>query len=327
MGPSERVPRMPCANNGSIAKKLSTPITNRPPNQEIFFIGSKLLKKFHLLLNLHRSMPTPRITAIYIYPIKSMGGISLQESIAGMRGLQHDRRYMLVSAEGKFLTQRQTPELGQFQLAYNADQTGFMVTFQGDTLEIPLSLSHQNHQTLTANVWDDSVEVLSAPSQINLWFSQKLQRDVTLVYQPDHANRPVEQEHQPNPQSTLHVSLADGYPILLISEASLSLLNQKIQLNNPLAEKMEMARFRPNIVVDNLPPHQEDSLGTFQLGTATFHIAKPCSRCILTTIDPITLERGDEPLRTLSTYRKENNKILFGANALCLKPGKISTSK
>ena len=272
-------------------------------------------------------MPTPRITAIYIYPIKSMGGMSLGDAEVGMRGLQHDRRYMLVSAEGKFLTQRQTPELGQFHLAYNADQSGFMVTFQGDTLDIPLSLSHQNHQTLTANVWDDSVEVLSAPSHINQWFSQKLQRDVTLVYQPDHANRPVEQERQPNPQNTHHVSLADGYPILVVSEASLSLLNQKIQHSSPQTEPMSLIRFRPNVVLSHLEPHQEDSLGTFQLGTATFHIAKPCSRCILTTIDPITLERGDEPLRTLSTYRKENNKILFGANALCLNPGKISTSK
>ena len=86
---------------------------------------------------------------------------------------------------------------------------------------------------------------------------------------------------------------------------------------------MQMLRFRPNVVMSQLKPHEEDALGTFQLGTATFQITKPCSRCILTTIDPLTLERGDEPLRALSTYRKENNKILFGANALCLKPGKI----
>jgi uncharacterized protein YcbX len=121
--------------------------------------------------------------------------------------------------------------------------------------------------------------------------------------------------------------LADGYPILVVSEASLSLLNQKIQGYNPLAEPMEMSRFRPNIVFNNLQPHQEDSLGTFEIDSATLHITKPCSRCILTTIDPITLERGDEPLRTLSTYRKENNKILFGANALCIKPGKIRITK
>ncbi|MCX8484770.1 MAG: MOSC N-terminal beta barrel domain-containing protein [Bacteroidia bacterium] len=271
-------------------------------------------------------MLAPTITSIHIYPIKSMGGISLTEAEVGMRGLQHDRRYMLVSEEGRFLTQRQTPELGRFHLQYNTDQTGFLVTFQGDTLAIPLSLDHQNHQTQIANVWDDTVEVLSAPSHINQWFSQKLQRDVSLVYQPDNASRPVAPEYQPNPQSTHHVSLADGYPILVVSAASLSLLNQQIQHNNPLAEPMEMSRFRPNIVVDNLQPHQEDSLGTFELNSTTLHITKPCSRCILTTIDPITLERGDEPLRTLSTYRKENNKILFGANALCLKPGKIRIS-
>jgi uncharacterized protein YcbX len=318
---------MLCPNNGSIANKPSTPITNRPPNQEIFFIGTKIVKKFHLLLNLHRQMFAPTITAIHIYPIKSMGGISLTEAEVGMRGLQHDRRYMLVSPEGKFLTQRQTPELGRFHLQYNTDQTGFIVTFQGDTLAIPLSLDHQNHQTQTANVWDDTVEVLSAPSHINQWFSQKLQRDVSLVYQPDDANRPIPEEHQPNPQNTHHVSLADGYPILVISEASLSLLNQKIQGNNPLAEPMEMSRFRPNIVFNNLQPHEEDSLGTFEIDSATLHITKPCSRCILTTIDPITLERGDEPLRTLNTYRKENNKILFGANALCFKPGKIRITK
>ncbi|MEY3717709.1 MAG: hypothetical protein RL285_1584 [Bacteroidota bacterium] len=84
-------------------------------------------------------MPSPQITAIYIYPIKSMGGISLNEAKVGMRGLQHDRRYMLISADGRFLTQRQTPELGRFYLAYNADKSGFIVTFQGDTLAIPLS--------------------------------------------------------------------------------------------------------------------------------------------------------------------------------------------
>jgi uncharacterized protein YcbX len=273
------------------------------------------------------SYNAPTITAIHIYPIKSMGGISLTEAEVGMRGLQHDRRYMLVSPEGRFLTQRQTPELGRFHLQYNTDQTGFIVTFQGDTLAIPLSLDPKNNATREANVWDDSVEVLSAPSHINQWFSQKLQRDVSLVYQPDDANRPIPDEHQPNHQSTHHVSLADGYPILVISEASLSLLNQKIQHSSPQTKPMSLLRFRPNVVLSHLEPHQEDSLGTFQLGTATFHIAKPCSRCILTTIDPITLERGDEPLRTLSTYRKENNKILFGANALCLKPGKISTSK
>jgi len=257
-------------------------------------------------------MSTPKISSIHIYPIKSMGGINLSEAEVEMRGLQHDRRYMLVSPEGRFLTQRQTPELGRFQLTYNPDKTGFIVTFQGDTITIPLSLDFPNHQTQWASVWDNSLEVLRAESSINQWFSERLQREVVLVYQPNNS-----------PQQ---VSLADGYPILILSEASLSALNQKILQNNPQATAMHMLRFRPNVVLSQLQPHEEDSLGTFQFGTTTLQIVKPCSRCIFTTIDPFTLERGDEPLRTLSTYRKENNKILFGANALCLNPGKISIS-
>lgn len=267
-------------------------------------------------------MPSPQITAIYIYPIKSMGGISLNEAKVGMRGLQHDRRYMLISADGRFLTQRQTPELGRFYLAYNADKSGFIVTFQGDTLAIPLSLNPKEHGAREATVWDDHVQVLAAPTPISAWFSEKLQREVYLVYLPDESQRPIDPKYQPN-NNPQQVSLADGYPILFVSEASLALLNQKIHHSNPQTEAMQMLRFRPNVVMSQLKPHEEDALGTFQLGTATFHITKPCSRCILTTIDPLTLERGDEPLRALSTYRKENNKILFGANALCLKPGKI----
>ena len=270
-------------------------------------------------------MRSPQISSIHIYPIKSMGGITLSEAVLGMRGLQHDRRYMLVSPEGRFLTQRQTPELGRFHLTYNSDRTGFIVTHQGDSISIPLSLNHQNHQTQWAHVWDDTVEVLRAGDSINHWFSQRLHREVFLVYQPEDSGRPIDPIYQPN-SITQQVSLADGYPILIISEASLASLNQKIQHRNPQLATMEMSRFRPNIVLNQIEAHAEDSLGTFQLGTATLHIVKPCSRCILTTIHPTTLERGDEPLSTLSTYRKENNKILFGANALCLNPGKIRIS-
>lgn len=266
-----------------------------------------------------------KLTAIHIYPIKSMGGISLSEVEVGMRGLNHDRRYMLISPEGQFLTQRQTPELGWFQLAFNTDKTEFRVTFGGDnhdTLAIPLLLDPHEHLLRKATVWNDTVQVLTASVYINQWFSSKLQREVFLVYLPDASDRPIERAYQPN-STPHHVSLADGYPILIVSEASLALLNKKIKLENPKLEPLSMLRFRPNLVVSSIEPHQEDALNTFDMGSTTLHIAKPCSRCILTTIDPITLARGDEPLRTLSTYRKENNKILFGANALCLKPGKI----
>jgi uncharacterized protein YcbX len=285
-------------------------------------MGSKLLKNFHLLLNEQACMTPIRVTSIFIYPIKSMGGIALNEVEVGMRGLQHDRRYMLVTEQGQFITQRQTPELGQFKLSYSADALGFKVDFLGDTLFIPFALAHDCSR-MTAQVWDDFVEVQVASDAINQWFSEKLNRAVKLVYLPDDSARPIPEKHQPLETSTLHVSLADGYPILIVSEASLSDLNRRIAESNPQATAMEMPRFRPNLVLDSLEPHQEDNLGTFTLGTTTLQITKPCSRCVLTTIHPKTLERGDEPLRTLSTYRKVDNKIIFGANAICLSPGKI----
>ncbi|MBM3438764.1 MAG: MOSC domain-containing protein [Bacteroidetes bacterium] len=270
-------------------------------------------------------MLVPRITAIYIYPIKSMGAISLTAAAVEMRGLQHDRRYMLVDSNGRFLTQRTTPALGKFQLRYNPEGTGFLVDFLGDTLSIPLYLGDDS-LVGEAQIWDDTVSVLHAATSVNNWFSEKLQQPVSLVYLPDESSRPLPEEHQPNPSNLMHVSLADGYPILVISEASLQQLNQKIQADEPNHPPMQMMRFRPNIVLDQLQPHQEDELRTFQLGSATLHVTKPCSRCILTTLDPTTLERGPEPLRTLNTYRKQDHNILFGANVICLTPGKIAVS-
>ncbi|MBM3938389.1 MAG: hypothetical protein FJ333_07025, partial [Sphingomonadales bacterium] len=187
--------------------------------KENFFIGSKLLKNFHLLLK-NLPMLFPRVTAIYIYPIKSMGAISLPEAAVEMRGLQHDRRYMLVDSNGCFLTQRTTPALGKFQLRYNPEGTGFLVDFLGETLSIPFSLGDDS-LVGEARIWDDTVSVFHAATPVNDWFSEKLQQPVSLVYLPDESSRPLPEKHQPNPSNSMHVSLADGYPILVISEASL----------------------------------------------------------------------------------------------------------
>ncbi len=267
-------------------------------------------------------MTLPYVSAIHIYPIKSMGGISLKEAQIGMRGLQHDRRYMLITEGGQFLTQRQIPALGHFQLRYSDDGMSFWVDFMGDTIQIPLQLGPQS-QPCEATIWDDRVAVIQAPKRLNQWFSEKLHRPVRLVYLPDDAARPVPKKHQPQSMESMHVSLADGFPVLIISEASLQELNHRITQENPDQSPMEMMRFRPNIVLGGIQAHGEDELGVFTLGTAKLQVAKPCSRCILTTINPTSLERGNEPLKTLGTYRKVDNKILFGANVLCLQSGKI----
>lgn len=245
-----------------------------------------------------------------------MGGIQLAESVVDVRGLQFDRRYMLVTPSGRFLSQRQSPQMAHFQLSFNFEKTGFLVRFQGDTLEIPLALIDGQCSTIEAQVWDDFMRVLVADTAINDWFSARLQQPVLLVYLPDTSLRVSKEGEQ-------EMSLADGYPILVISEASLTQLNDRIAENSAVPETIEMLRFRPNIVLKNLPPHAEDTLDNFHLGDVRFQVIKPCSRCVLTTINPITLARSNEPLQTLSTYRKKNNKILFGANVACLEPGKI----
>jgi uncharacterized protein YcbX len=264
-------------------------------------------------------MSAPTITSIHIYPIKSMGGISLTEAEVGMRGLQHDRRYMLISSSGRFLSQRQCPQMAHFHLDFNANMTGFLVRFHDDVLEIPLEIKINQNQVVEAKIWDDWVSVLVSEKTINDWFSERLNQPTRLVYLPNTSLR-----FSSKGEETM--SLADGYPILIISEASLEKLNIQIANNTRDSKPMEMMRFRPNILLGNLNPHEEDTLGEFQLDEATLQVVKPCSRCVLTTLDPINLQRGEEPLRTLSTYRKFDNKIHFGANVICLKPGLIQVA-
>lgn len=261
-------------------------------------------------------MPSPTIASIHIYPIKSMGGIELTESTVEVRGLQYDRRYMLISSSGRFLSQRQCPEMAYFHLRFNPDRTGFLVQFQGDVLELPLALNTHQNQVVEAQIWDDWVSVLVAEKTINEWFSVRLNQPIRLVYLPDTSLRISAKGEET-------MSLADGYPILVISQASLEKLNSHIAENTTVSGPMEMMRFRPNIVLGNLKPHEEDAMGEFELGDVQLQVIKPCSRCVLTTLNPNTLQRGEEPLRTLSTYRKFENKIHFGANVVCRKPGLI----
>jgi uncharacterized protein YcbX len=119
-------------------------------------------------------------------------------------------------------------------------------------------------------------------------------------------------------QNNEQLSLADGYPVLVISESSLNLLNTK------LTKSINMDRFRPNVVINGAAPHQEDELGVFNVGSTKFKVAKPCGRCMVTTINQQTLQTSKEPLATLAKYRKVGDSVHFGANVICLKEGQIA---
>ncbi|MFN8581039.1 MAG: MOSC domain-containing protein [Gemmatimonadaceae bacterium] len=148
-------------------------------------------------------------------------------------------------------------------------------------------------------------------------FSDFLQAEVMLVYQPDDAIRPMRAEYAGAIREARHVSLSDGAPLLLIGQASLDGLNER------LADPVPMNRFRPNVVVTGAAPFAEDTWQRIRIGDVTCEVAKPCARCATTTVDQATGVRGVEPLRTLATFRKREGGVMFGQNLAHHAPGAL----
>ena len=255
---------------------------------------------------------TLKLTEIHIYPVKSLSGISLPVSHAGMRGLTHDRRFLLVDDDGQFMTQRIFPFMATFLT--NLSDNGFMVSRNGESIYIPFDLSPAGK--LTIGIWDDRLNALLAPPIFSEWFSTHLGHSCQLVFMDETVKRPVAEKYGINHEE---VSFADAFPYLIIGEQSLFDLNGRLEIPIP------MNRFRPNLVFSGGSPFVEDSFTRFSIGDAVFRAVKPCERCIVTTTDQHTGIRGKEPLATLSTYRKSNNKVMFGQNLICLKEGSIRT--
>lgn len=261
-------------------------------------------------------MKTPlKIQDLFIYPIKSLPGIRVFQGIVEERGFKNDRRRMLVDAEGMFITQRKFPQLSQIDIQLRDDVIFVQSKNQrNDTIEIPLDLAEGPDKWVT--VWDDQIMAKIVSAEVSEWFSDFLGFPVDLVLMPESSKRRVDPTYAVNEET---VSFADGMPYLIIGQASLDELNSKLE------SPIEMARFRPNIVFAGGEPFLEDSLKKIKIGEVEFQIVKPCARCVLTTIDPVTGEKGPEPLRTLATYRTRNNKVYFGQNVVALQSGKIQT--
>jgi uncharacterized protein YcbX len=253
-----------------------------------------------------------RLEEINIYPIKSLGKISLKESTALIRGFRFDRRMMLTDGEGQFLSQRRIPEMATFKLSLNDE--GFIVQHNNENIHIPFNLKAETFRKVT--VWGDQIIAPEAEKEYSRWFSDHLNQECYLVFMDDDSKRPVDHDYAVYNEQ---VSYADGFPYLIIGTGSLEDLNQKLEIPVP------MDRFRPNIVLSTDVPFVEDDLETFQMGEAIFKRVKPCSRCMITTIDQSTGIRSKEPLKTLSAFRNEDQKVLFGQNLICLKEGLVKT--
>jgi uncharacterized protein YcbX len=242
------------------------------------------------------------LSEIYIYPIKSLGGISLKEAQIEEKGLQYDRRWMLIDEEGIFITQRKHFELSLLQV--NIANGRLTVSHKTDVNQtISFLLEEHTGESISVQIWDDISSGLEVSILVSNWFSKFMKIKVRLVVMPFEEKRVVDQRYALKSEI---VSFADAYPCLIIGQSSLNGLNEK------LAEPILMDRFRPNFVFKGGAPHIEDSFSTFFLGDILFSAVKPCARCVLITVNQQTGVRGQEPLRTLASYRTVGKKILFG---------------
>lgn len=247
-----------------------------------------------------------RLSALYRYPLKSGIAETLQGSAVDPLGLQGDRRWMLVDeATGRFLTQRAVAKMSQLQALYT-DAGGLALSAAGmPPLAVPLPGADQNLRGVT--IWKDSLRVPDAGDEAAAWLSQFVGKPTRLVHVPEGRTRTLEAGYgEPNDR----VAFADGFPLLLIGEASLADLSERI------GRPMEMLRFRPNLVIEGSAAFAEDDWKRIRIGTTDFRVVKPCSRCILTTMDPATGERSAdrEPMTTLLTFRRQSDGIMFGQN-------------
>jgi uncharacterized protein YcbX len=246
---------------------------------------------------------------IFIYPVKSLAGISSSSAKITPLGLEYDRRWMIIDNQGRFITQRLYPQLSLIGIAI---ESGDIVLTSPDGSSIRLPLSIDNGPIVSTRVWRDTVEACVMAQAQNEWISQYLDRECRFVYMPDKSIRSVDQEYARSEND--RVSFADGYPFLLISQASLDDLNQRLQAKNEAP--VPILRFRPNLLVQGCEAYAEDNWQSFRIGDNLFHGVKPCSRCIMTTVDPATGKKGREPLDTLMQYRKRGNQAYFGQNVL-----------
>ncbi len=244
------------------------------------------------------------LNGLYRYPVKSLRGAGLATAALDARGIRYDRHWMLVDPDGHFLSQRGLPRMTLVRTLMMYDH----LTLQApDMDDLALPPEHANDEPFRVKVWRDECLARCVGKDADEWLSRFLQTECRLVYLPADQLRQVDPKYAREGDQT---GFADGFPLLLISEASLQ------DLNSRMSEPLPMERFRPNLVVGGCEPYAEDQWKRIRIGEIEFNVVKPCSRCAITTVNPDTAQTGAEPLKTLSSYRRQGNKVNFGQNLI-----------
>jgi uncharacterized protein YcbX len=249
-----------------------------------------------------------------VYPVKSLGGVEVGEWEVEARGFRHDRRWMLVDEEGVFLSQRRLPRMALVSVRIEEDGLLLLEAPGMPALRVPFEAGAGE---LDVVVWGDEVRAVAVGPEADGWFEGFLGLRCRMVRMPDDAVRRVDPAYALAGDKT---SFADGFPFLLLSQASLD------DLNGRMGEPLPVDRFRPSIVVEGCGAYAEDGWGRISLGGIPFRVVKPCSRCVITTTDQRTGERGKEPLKTLATYRKREGAVHFGQNLIPDATGTLKVS-
>ncbi len=267
------------------------------------------------------------VTGLFSYPVKGGRGIPHATASVLITGLTNDREWMVVdgrSSHAQFITQRQRPAMAILRADVNVDGSLTLSTEDGEALLVGapsrnslIKVKVWNHETIAFDAGDTAAKWLESKLGLDhavrlVRFNRDMRRDCSRLYARD---------------SGAHTYFADGYPLLVTNTSSLADLNLRIDAGADSA--VPMNRFRPNLVVDGLPPWDEDHVDTLTIGEVVLKLVKPCVRCVVTTTDQTTgMRTSDEPLNTLARFRNNPDfgGVTFGWNAVVLTPGNISVS-
>lgn len=245
-----------------------------------------------------------QLTQINVFPVKSLDGYSPNSAFVEKRGLQHDRRWLITDTQGVFMTLRTNAKMALLRATVEDNQLIIKEKENpANCIKIPIYTEGGVFSDVT--VFDNVMQAVSTTPEANAWLSDFLEKKCQLVYMPDSTQRRVDEDYNRGEDI---VSFADGFPFLIIGEASMKDLNEK--MDSPLS----IRRFRTNFIFSGGTPFQEEEFTHFKIGDIDFVNVKPCGRCVLTTRDPDTGVKGKEPLATLMTFRQRGAKILFGQN-------------
>lgn len=257
------------------------------------------------------------VTELNIYPIKSCMGIARQSVEVTVRGLLHDRQWMLVGDNGIALTQRDFSKMALIKVDIIDDDDVWLKLSAPGAPDFQLSKKEDSNgrAAMGVEVWDHKCQAVDQGEAVAQWFSAYLGTTCRLVQMNSDFVRSIDPQYVVAPDD--QVNFQDEFPLLVISEASLA------DLNSRLSEQLPMNRFRPNLVVSGCEAFAEDTWDVIEIDDVKFSVVKPCARCVITTIDQTTATRGVEPLRTLARYRGIGNKVMFGQNLIHHRPGTL----